>query len=215
MSLVAVALLVALAAGVLAGGRLHRLAEVRLRSRRLVAAALAVQLVGALVGGRLHALGLACSALLAAAFLLRNRGLRGTGLVAAGLALVALVVGVNGAMPVSEAAASRAGADVQEVLSGQDPRHERQTAATRLPWLGDVVPVPLPWPEVVSPGDVLVAAGLAQLVVLGMRGAQRPAPCATLEVSRGARGGPAMAKKGRKKRARKKNKANHGNRPNA
>jgi hypothetical protein len=37
--------------------------------------------------------------------------------------------------------------------------------------------------------------------------------CATLEgtPTRGA----AMAKKGRKKRARKKNKANHGNRPNA
>jgi hypothetical protein len=31
--------------------------------------------------------------------------------------------------------------------------------------------VPLPWrPEVVSPGDVLVVAGLAELVVLAMMG---------------------------------------------
>lgn len=37
--------------------------------------------------------------------------------------------------------------------------------------------------------------------------------CATLEGTP-TRGGP-MAKKGRKKRARKKSKANHGNRPNA
>jgi hypothetical protein len=41
--------------------------------------------------------------------------------------------------------------------------------ATRLPWLGYFVPVPLPLlPQVVSPGDVLVAAGAAQLVVTGM-----------------------------------------------
>lgn len=39
------------------------------------------------------------------------------------------------------------------------------------------------------------------------------APCATL-VGTPDEGGR-MAKKGRKKRARKKNKANHGNRPNA
>ena len=45
---------------------------------------------------------------------------------------------------------------------------------------------------------------------------ETPAPrCATLAgTTAPPRGGP-MAKKGRKKRARKKNKANHGNRPNA
>ena len=41
--------------------------------------------------------------------------------------------------------------------------------------LGDVVPVLLPLrPEVVSPGDVLVASGLAQLVVVGMRAGRTP-----------------------------------------
>ena len=72
---------------------------------------------------------------------------------------------------------------------------------------------------------------LAALAVGWLRGLDRPAPvrrdcgCAGLarEVRAGGvpgwegrrpRGGP-MAKKGRKKRARKKNKANHGNRPNA
>ena len=44
---------------------------------------------------------------------------------------------------------------------------------TRLPYLGDVVPVRMPLrPEVVSAGDVLIAAGLAQLVLLGLLGRQ-------------------------------------------
>ena len=57
------------------------------------------------------------------------------------------------------------------VPSRSDARHEIAGIGTRLRWLGDIVPVPLPVrPEVVSPGDVLVAAGLAELVVLGMLG---------------------------------------------
>jgi hypothetical protein len=98
---------------------------------------------------------------------------------------------------------------VLETLVG-DRRHELEGPRTRLRPLGDVIPVPLPLrPEVVSPGDVLVAAGLGQLVVLGMRSPG----CATLEsvVTRRS----TMAKRGRKRRGRKKNPANHGKRPNA
>ena len=172
MSLVVVVLLAALALGRLTGGTLDRLGAVPLRRRRLVLGAVLAQAAGAVVGGPAYALGLAGSALLVAAFLLANRGVRGTGLVALGLVANALVVGANGAMPVSEVAAGRAGVSTQDLLTGADRRHELAGAGTRLPWLGDVVPVPLPLrPEVVSAGDVLVAAGLAQLVLLGMRGA--------------------------------------------
>jgi hypothetical protein len=95
---------------------------------------------------------------------------RGTGLVAVGLLANALVVGLNGAMPVSDAALGRAGVSTQDIVSGEDPRHELAGQGTRLRSVGDVIPVALPLrPEVVSPGDVLVAAGLAQLVVVGMR----------------------------------------------
>jgi hypothetical protein len=73
-------------------------------------------------------------------------------------------------MPVSADASGKAGVTTQDLLAGTDPRHELADDGTRLRALGDVVPVLLPvHPEVVSPGDVLVAAGLAQLVVLGMR----------------------------------------------
>lgn len=169
MLLVVVVLLVALVVGWARGGRLERLGALPLRRRRLVVAAVVVQLAGALAGGPAYGAGLAVSALLAAAFLSLNRGVRGTGLVAAGLLANALVVSVNGAMPVSTAATERAGLSSQDLLPGRDPRHEPATSATRLRPLGDVVPVLLPVrPEVVSPGDVLVTAGLAELVVVGM-----------------------------------------------
>lgn len=173
MSLVVVTLLVALSIGRLLGGSLDRLGGLPLRSRRLVVAALLAQLCGTVVGGPLYPVGLLCSAGLVVAFLVRNIGVRGTGLLALGFAANALVVAVNGAMPVSVEAAGRAGVSTQDVVVGSDPRHELAGPQTRLPWLADVVPVPLPLrPEVVSPGDVLVAAGAAQLVLLGMLAAR-------------------------------------------
>lgn len=186
MTLVLVVLAVALAIGWLRGGSLDRLGALPVRSRRLVVAALVAQLIGTVVGGPAYAVGLVLSALLVALFLVRNRGIRGTGLVALGLVANALVVGANGAMPVSAEAADRAGVGIGDLLTGDDGRHELAQASTRLRPLGDEIPVPLALrPEVVSIGDVLVAAGLGQLVALGMvagtplgrpRGAAPPLP---------------------------------------
>ena len=171
-----VVLLGALAVGWVAGGRLAQLGDLTLHEGRLVVVALLLQVAGGFVGGPAYPLGLALSAALVLVFLARNRGVRGTGLVGLGLLANALVVGANGAMPVSPDASGRARLSTQAILAGDDPRHELQDDATRLRWLGDVVPVLLPGrPEVVSPGDVLVAAGLAQLVVVGM-GATRRSP---------------------------------------
>jgi len=191
VSLVVAVLLVALVVARLRGGRLAGLSALPLRSRRLVPAALLAQLAGALLGGGLlgggplgggllgegplggtagrvaYPVGLAVSAALVAAFLLANRGLAGAALLALGLLSNVLVVAANGAMPVSPTAAARAGVPLAALLG--DPRHELSTGSTRLAVLSDVVPVPLPvLPEVVSPGDVSVAAGLAQLVVAAM-----------------------------------------------
>ena len=169
MLLAVIVLLAALALGRLGGGSLARLGGLQLDARRLVPIALLVQLGGGLVGGPAYALGLAVSAALLGVFLLRNRDLRGTGLVALGLLSNALVVGLNGAMPVTEAAAARARIATQDILTGADPRHQPAKDSTRLRLLSDVIPVPWPVrPEVVSPGDVLVAAGLGQLVLIGM-----------------------------------------------
>jgi hypothetical protein len=163
-------LLCAVAVGFATGGSLDRLGTLRLRRARLVVAAVVVQLLGGVVGGPAYPLGLAVSAGLVAWFLAQNRGVRGTGLLGLGLLLNALVVGLNGAMPVSLDALGKAGLSSQDLLAGNDPRHELADSGTRLHQVGDVIPVLLPLrPEVVSVGDVLIASGLAQLVVTAMR----------------------------------------------
>jgi hypothetical protein len=77
---------------------------------------------------------------------------------------------------VSVAAAGRAGITQAELHLGTDALREPTGPGTRLARLGDVVPVALPrWPQVVSPGDVLVAAGVGLLLLTaGPRRAQTP-----------------------------------------
>jgi hypothetical protein len=158
------------------GGNWSRLTSLQLRWRRFVVAAVVAQLGGALVGvlgygdpRRAYVLGLAASALCAAAFCARNLRVAGVPLVTLGLSSNALVVALNGAMPVSVSAASRANVPVIDIATDHDSRHTIAGSRTTLGVLGDVIPVPLPLrSEVISPGDVLVAAGLAELVVIGM-----------------------------------------------
>ena len=162
------------------GGRWHRLSHLQLRARGLVVAAVVAQAGGALIGlagfadaRRAYVIGLVVSAVCALAFCGRNLGVPGVALVSCGLLANAVVVAANGAMPVSIVAAYHARVPIAAISSGGDARHEIAGIGTHLRWLGDVVPVPMPLrPEVLSPGDVLVAAGLAELVVLGMMGSQ-------------------------------------------
>jgi hypothetical protein len=167
--LAAIVLLIAVALGFALGGRLSALGRLHLRHSWLVVLALGAQLGGAALGGTAYRCGLAGSALLLGAFLVRNRGVHGLGLVALGVLCNAVVVGANGAMPVSADASGRAGISTQSLLRGSDRRHELAGDGTRLAWLGDVVPVLVPArPHVASPGDLLVLAGLAELLVVGM-----------------------------------------------
>jgi hypothetical protein len=161
--------------GFVLGGSVSSLQTLPLRDPWLVLVAVAAQVVGGLGAwvagsGTAYAAGLAVSALAGLAFCARNLRIRGVPLVTLGLLLNALVVTANGAMPVSSAAAARAGTSISSIAAGNDPRHALAGSGTTLRVLGDVVPVPLPLrPEVASPGDVLIAAGLGELVCLGMR----------------------------------------------
>jgi hypothetical protein len=114
--------------------------------------------------------------LLVGLFLAGNARLPGVPLVALGLLLNVVVVGANAAMPVSVSAASRAGISRADLHLARDAMREPTGPDTRLRALGDVVPVALPRrPQVVSPGDVLVAAGIGLLLVMaGPRRAQTP-----------------------------------------
>lgn len=138
-----------------------------LRAVPLLVLALATQVAAVLLrlGARGQAGALLASYAVAATFLVLNRRRRGFVVIAVGLAANAAVVAANGAMPVSLRAARRAGLDPTALALGADPRHEALRAGTRLRWLGDVVPLPVPaLPEVVSAGDLVCAAGVALAV---------------------------------------------------
>lgn len=176
MGLTIVVLVGAVAVGYALNGTWSGLTTLRLRWRRMVVAAVIAQTGGAALGilgvtdaRRGYVVGLALSAICAAAFCVGNLHVPGVPLVTFGLAANALVVTLNGAMPVSIVAALRAGVPITDIAAGYDARHDIAGVGTEWRSLGDVIPLPLPLrPEVVSPGDVLVASGLGELVVMGM-----------------------------------------------
>jgi hypothetical protein len=168
----------AVVAALLAGGSWNGFNNLKVHWPWLVVAAILAQAIGAeLAAHGSHGwfvAGLALSAALALAFCLVNLRLAGLALIALGLALNALVVGLNSAMPVSIFSASRANVSIVTISVGGDPRHTIAGIGTTWRALGDTIPVPLPIaPEVVSPGDVLVAAGIGELVFVTMRRSRR------------------------------------------
>ena len=205
MGLVVLCAVLGIAAGLARGGSLAHWSRLRLRGLPVLVAALALQATAALArpgDARLQTVVLSASLVLAAAGAAMDRRAPSVPL-ALGLVSNALVVAANGAMPVSVSALARAGLEPAAAALGPDPRHEVLGPATRLPWLADVVALPLPLhAEVVSVGDLLVAAGAALLCARATMGAYDDE-------------GVPMAKKSRRRRARAKSKANHGRRPNA
>ena len=155
--LVLAALLVALALVPLIGGRLGRLAGLRLVSHWLVACAVALQLLANATAWDppdAAVLGLHVSSyVVAGAFVWRNRHISGLPLLAAGAGLNAVVLALNaGRMPATAAAAQG--------------RPHLPVDDARLGWLGDLVVAPawLP-PDAWSAGDLLVALGAGWLVL--------------------------------------------------
>lgn len=174
MALVTVVLVLAALLGAAAGGRAAALSRVPLTGWRLLAGATVCQLGGSVIArtagwSAAYEAGSVTAVLLLTGFLVSNTRLPGVPLIAAGLLLNLVAVLANGAMPVSRWAAGRAGVDLTGIAAGLDARHVVATSATSLRPLTDVVPAPMPWfPEVVSPGDVLVAAGLGLLLVTAL-----------------------------------------------
>jgi Family of unknown function (DUF5317) len=149
----------------LAGGRLCALAEIRPRAVWAVLLAAAIQVgITQIAGGshELHVVLHVLSYVLDAYFLFANRRLAGVPLVGVGAALNVLAIVTNaGVMPANAGAlrvsgiASRPGFDNSAVL-----------AHPHLAFLGDIIPVPGPWPigNVLSVGDLIIFIGA--LVVL-------------------------------------------------
>jgi hypothetical protein len=175
VAFVGLIVVLAILAAVLTGGRWHRFTHELLRAPGYVVVAVAAQVLGAVLADHstatwIYPTGLVVSAISALIFCIANLRVAGVALVALGLVLNAVVVARNGAMPVSIAAASRAGVSTLTIATGDDPRHEIAGRGSVWRTLGDVIPVPTPGrPEVISPGDLLVAAGLAQFIFMTSR----------------------------------------------
>lgn len=162
--LILVAMVLALAAVPLAGGRLAALGEVRLVGVRLLALALALQvLVISVVPGwprpLLEAVHVATYGL-AGVFAWRNRRVPGIAIVALGGGLNGITIVLNGGvLPASAGALRRAGIahSPDEFINAGVLPHPR------LPWLGDVFAVPASWPlaNAFSVGDLLILLGIA------------------------------------------------------
>jgi hypothetical protein len=165
---VLIALALGAGAAVLAlarGGSLDALGATRLRWTPLLGAGLAAQLGAQLwsppwLRGSWALFVVVVSNLAIVVFIAVNRHLPGLLLADLGLVLNLAVIVANGAMPVSPEAARSAGL---RIPGPDDPYHEVLGEGTAWPWLADVVPEP-GLREVLSVGDLLLAAGIARLV---------------------------------------------------
>jgi hypothetical protein len=168
------------------GGRLGALGGVSLRNPWLLGAAIVLALIARLfpvppAAARLLA---TCASLAALVALWQNRHHPFGLLVCSGLALNSLVILLNGGrMPVSASALLGAahGPDPWpphdlRPASFPGPRYVVAGPRTRLPALGDVLPVGIGGVTmVVSPGDLLMALGLGGFVQRQMRAPERAA----------------------------------------
>jgi hypothetical protein len=156
-------ILVALIAALATGGSLQELARTRFQRLEIIVIGLILQLGVTFLPGEFFEergyLLILIASVAAAAFMFFNRNLPGMMLAAIGLALNVLAISLNQGMPVSLEAIEIAGAP-EFAAEGE---HTLLDDSTKLPWLTDVVPIPIAG-TVLSVGDLFLAAGLAWLV---------------------------------------------------
>ena len=164
---------IGLVAGLLLGGRLDRLAEVRFRWPWLAVAGLLVQVVlftpagDALAGGLGPAIYVASTAVVFVV-VLANRRLAGMPVVALGaLSNLAAIAANGGAMPTTAEALATAGLDGPGANT-----NSVVVADPALRPLTDVFAIPagVPLANVFSIGDVLIGVGIVVVIVAAMRG---------------------------------------------
>ncbi|HHC08273.1 MAG TPA: hypothetical protein ENK55_06120 [Actinobacteria bacterium] len=150
------AIVVAALLGLVRGGRLANLVELRVRGLWLLVLGIVIQTPAAFVTDRRIAVALMLGSYLPLlAFAWRNRQAAGMWIVGIGVLMNFSVIAANGGMPVLEEAVALAGLSAPEVYASA--KHVPLDATTRLPFLGDLLPLP---GSVVSLGDILLTVGL-------------------------------------------------------
>ncbi len=155
--------LVGVAAGLLGGGSFRNLETFRFRMPWTVFLALLLQLAAALrMPPPLASLILLASYLLILTFACANRLHRGMGLIILGTLLNLAVIAANGRMPVSAGALELVGRAGELLPGSPSGKHLLMEEGTRLPFLGDFIPLPIAR-AVYSPGDIAIYAGVLVL----------------------------------------------------
>ncbi|HEX7463447.1 MAG TPA: DUF5317 family protein [Actinomycetota bacterium] len=177
MRIVLATLVIAVLAGYLFGGRLSKLATLRIRWPATAIVALALQ--GIPVAGRTWPLVLLFVSLgLLLVFVIANLRMRAAGfpLVAIGILLNFTVIAVNQGMPVTREAlvASHQTDTLESLIHDGGAKHHLAASGDRLLFLADVIPI-APLRQAVSVGDVFTYLGVIWLVVAAMLGRATPA----------------------------------------
>lgn len=102
------------------------------------------------------------------AFCLVNTSMRGFGVIAIGIALNALVIGLNQGMPTRPVGANAQGNRIYEPVV-QTVKHRQERADDLLGFLGDKILFPRPLDTLVSLGDLVIAVGICELAFFGSR----------------------------------------------
>jgi hypothetical protein len=169
MKPVLITLVLAVGVGLVLGGRLSGLSAMRFR---LVPAALAGLLLQFLVPPGIWAqVLLFASFLLLTSFAVANLKIPGFVLILAGILMNFLVIGVNSGMPVPRWSLERSdqAQELQYLIDHGGAKHHLATDDDALLFLADVIPLPSPIRQSVSAGDVVAYAGVAYVIVAGMR----------------------------------------------
>jgi hypothetical protein len=176
------AVVAGLLAGLLTGGRVAGLAALRIRWPAAIVGGLLAQLalfsppVAARVGDLGPAIYVASTILVGAA-VLRNRAVPGMPIVVAGAACnLTAILANGGSMPVGLAAMRLMGGPAAGHAAGYS--NSTVVAQPALWPLTDIFALPpsLPMANVFSVGDVLVAIGVASIIVLAMRSGRSAEP---------------------------------------
>jgi hypothetical protein len=169
MRLIALTFVLAVSFGLLLGGHLRGLAAIRFRWPHLALVGIALQLFP--IGGWIENAMVFLSFAVLLVFILANIRQPGFTVVLVGLMLNCVVISVNHGMPVSHQALVNS--DQRQLLDylvdHGGAKHHLATDQDTIRFLGDVIPIPAPVHQVVSPGDLIMYAGTGWFLVAMMR----------------------------------------------
>jgi Family of unknown function (DUF5317) len=184
MKLIVGTLVISIAVGYLAGGRLSNLANLQIRWAPLALIGFVMQLINP--PGHWPLAMLFGSFVLLSVFAFVNRHVLGFWLILIGVGLNFAVIGLNSGMPVSSQALAASGQEntIGQLTNNADNyvKHHLATGDDTALFLGDVIALPSPIGQAISVGDIFTYSGVVVVIVGGMRRRTKTQPAVTPEV---------------------------------